>query len=86
MRHPTDGHVSKAGAPPRSTDRWYPMDLPFIETLEQAKHFKLGPEAAQRLARASLSLCWLLPSLMLGRRWLALLHRTVRSKQVHVRK
>ncbi len=26
---------------PKSTDRWYPMGLPFIETLEQAKHFKL---------------------------------------------
>ena len=45
--HPTFGHVSKAGALPRSAEKWYPMDLPFIETLEQAKHFKLGPQVYQ---------------------------------------
>ena len=37
-------HASKAGPLPRSTDRWYPTDLPFIETLDQVKHFKLGPQ------------------------------------------
>jgi hydroxymethylglutaryl-CoA lyase len=36
------GHVSKAGPRPMSKDSFYPMNLPFIETLEQAKHFKLG--------------------------------------------
>lgn len=44
--HPLYGHVSKAGPRPRG-DRLYPMDLPFIETLEQAQHFRLGREAYQ---------------------------------------
>ncbi len=42
--HPLYGHVSKAGPRPRY-DHLYPMDLPHIETLEQAKHFILGPKA-----------------------------------------
>lgn len=42
--HELWGHVSKAGARPRG-DRLYPMDLPFIETPEQAQHFRLGPTA-----------------------------------------
>jgi len=37
------GHVSKAGPRPRG-DRLYAMDMPFIETPEQAQHFRLGPE------------------------------------------
>lgn len=41
--HPLWGHVSKAGPRPRG-DRLYPMDLPFIETLEEAQHFRLGPK------------------------------------------
>ncbi|NJC82957.1 citramalate synthase [Planosporangium mesophilum] len=41
--HRLYGHVSKAGGRPRS-DQLYPMDLPFIETLEQAQHFRLGPD------------------------------------------
>ncbi len=41
---PLYGHVSKAG--PRPTyDKLYDINAPFIETMEQAKHFKLGPEA-----------------------------------------
>lgn len=44
--HRLYGHVSKAGGRPRGEDR-YPMDLPFIETLGQAQHFRLGPEAHQ---------------------------------------
>lgn len=36
------GHVSKAGPRPRG-DRLYAMDMPFIETPEQAQHFRLGP-------------------------------------------
>lgn len=40
--HSLYGHVSKAGPRPRG-DRRYPMDLPCIETLEQAQHFRLGP-------------------------------------------
>jgi hydroxymethylglutaryl-CoA lyase len=40
--HPLWGHVSKAGPRPRGP-KLYPMDLPFIETLDQAKHFISGP-------------------------------------------
>jgi hydroxymethylglutaryl-CoA lyase len=40
--HPLYGHVSKAGPRPRGA-RLYPMDLPFVETLDQAQHFRLGP-------------------------------------------
>jgi len=42
--HRLYGHVSKAGPRPRG-DRLYPMDMPFVETLEQAQHFRLGPQA-----------------------------------------
>ena len=42
--HPLYGFVSKAGPRPRY-NRLYPMDMPRIETLEQAKHFIRGPEA-----------------------------------------
>ena len=42
--HPLWGHVSKAGARPRG-DRLFAMDMPFIETEEQAQHFRLGPAA-----------------------------------------
>jgi hydroxymethylglutaryl-CoA lyase len=42
--HSLWGHVSKAGPRPRG-DRLFPMDLPFIETEEQAQHFRLGPSA-----------------------------------------
>jgi len=40
--HPLWGHVSKTGPRPRY-DRLYAMDMPFIETHEQAKHFLKGP-------------------------------------------
>jgi hydroxymethylglutaryl-CoA lyase len=40
--HPLWGHVSKAGPRPRGP-KLYPMDMPFIETLDQAKHFISGP-------------------------------------------
>lgn len=40
--HPVYGFVSKAGPRPRY-DRLYPMDMPRIETLEEAKHFLKGP-------------------------------------------
>ena len=42
--HSLYGFVSKCGPRPRY-DRLYPMDMPRIETLEQAKHFILGPQA-----------------------------------------
>lgn len=42
---PLYGHVSKAGPRPRRVEKLYDINAPFIETLEQAKHFKLGPKA-----------------------------------------
>lgn len=36
------GHVSKAGPRPRG-DQLFPMDMPFVETAEEAQHFRLGP-------------------------------------------
>jgi hydroxymethylglutaryl-CoA lyase len=41
--HPLWGHVSKAGPRPRG-DRLYPADMPFVETLDEAAHFRKGPE------------------------------------------
>lgn len=38
------GHVTRGGPRPRG-HRLYPMDIPFIETAEQAQHFRLGPGA-----------------------------------------
>ncbi len=40
--HPLWGHVSKTGPRPRY-DRLYPMDMPFVETHDEAKHFLKGP-------------------------------------------
>lgn len=40
----TMGHVSKAGPMPKSPGDWYDPNAPFIETFEEAKHFKLGPD------------------------------------------
>lgn len=40
--HPLWGHVSKAGPRPK-VDEVYPIDMPFVETLEEAAHFKKGP-------------------------------------------
>ena len=42
--HPLYGFVSKAGPRPRY-NRLYPMDMPRIETLVQARHFIVGPKA-----------------------------------------
>lgn len=42
--HSLWGHVSKAGPRPRGA-ALFPMDLPFIETEEQAQHFRVGPTA-----------------------------------------
>ena len=41
--HALHGHVSKAGGFPEG-DRIYPADMPFVETLEEASHFRNGPE------------------------------------------
>ena len=40
--HPLWGHVSKSGPRPRN-DTCYPRDMPFVETLEEASHFRNGP-------------------------------------------
>jgi hydroxymethylglutaryl-CoA lyase len=40
--HPLWGHVSKAGASPHG-DACYPSDMPFVESLEEAAHFRNGP-------------------------------------------
>jgi hydroxymethylglutaryl-CoA lyase len=40
--HPLWGHVSKGGPRPKG-DAVYPRDMPFVETLEEAAHFRKGP-------------------------------------------
>ncbi len=44
--HPLWGHVSKAGPRPRG-QALYPIDMPFVETLEEASHFQRGPSVYQ---------------------------------------
>jgi hydroxymethylglutaryl-CoA lyase len=39
----TLGHVSKAGPRPKTIEEWYDPNAPFVETFEEARHFKLGP-------------------------------------------
>jgi hydroxymethylglutaryl-CoA lyase len=41
--HPLWGHVSKSGPRPRG-EALYPARMPFVETLEEAAHFRQGPE------------------------------------------
>lgn len=41
--HSLYGHTSKAGPRPTNAEDLYPMDMPFIETFEQAAHFLHGP-------------------------------------------
>ena len=41
--HPLWGHISKAGPRP-GPNNLYPIDMPFVETLPEAAHFRLGPE------------------------------------------
>lgn len=41
--HELYGHVSKVGPRPTSDDL-YPMDMPLVETIESAQHFRLGPD------------------------------------------
>lgn len=40
--HSLWGHVSKSGPRPRY-NKLYPMDMPFVETLDEARHFLRGP-------------------------------------------
>jgi len=39
--HALWGHISKAGPRPRG-DEVYPIDMPFVETLDEAAHFRKG--------------------------------------------
>ena len=39
------GHVSRTGPRPMKLEQMYDANAPFVETVEQAKHFKLGPKA-----------------------------------------
>ena len=39
------GHVSRAGPRPQIKSQLYDVNAPFIETLEQAAHFKTGSRA-----------------------------------------
>ena len=41
--HPLWGHVSKAGANPHG-EKCYPADMPFVETLDEAAHFRKGAD------------------------------------------
>lgn len=42
--HELYGHVAKAGPRSRASRR-YPMDMPLVETVEQAQHFRPGPSS-----------------------------------------
>ncbi len=42
---PAFGHVSKAGPRPATPDSLYDPNMPAVESLEAAKHFKNGPQA-----------------------------------------
>jgi hydroxymethylglutaryl-CoA lyase len=44
LGRPLMGHVSKAGPLPRGS-RLYPMNMPFVETFDEARHFINGPES-----------------------------------------
>jgi len=38
------GHVSRCGPRPMKPEQFYDANAPFVETVEQAKHFKLGKQ------------------------------------------
>ncbi|MFH1605526.1 MAG: citramalate synthase [Pseudomonadota bacterium] len=38
------GHVSRAGPRPMKPSQFFDANVPFVETVEQARHFKLGPK------------------------------------------
>ena len=42
---PVFGSTSKAGPRPTSPENWFDPNMPCVETMSQAKHFKLGPKA-----------------------------------------
>ena len=44
LKRTTMGHVSKAGPLPKKPGQWYDPNMPFVETFEEVKHFRLGPK------------------------------------------
>jgi hydroxymethylglutaryl-CoA lyase len=46
--HPAFGHVSKAGPRPTAPQALYDPNIPAVESLAAAKHFKLGPAAYEK--------------------------------------
>jgi hydroxymethylglutaryl-CoA lyase len=40
----TSGHVSRVGPRPSKVSQFFDANIPFVETVEQARHFKLGPK------------------------------------------
>jgi hydroxymethylglutaryl-CoA lyase len=46
--HPAFGHVSKAGPRPTAPQARYDPNIPAVESLAAAKHFKLGPAAYEK--------------------------------------
>ena len=45
---PAYGMVAKAGPRPETPDQFYAPNLPGLESLEAAKHFKLGPKTYEK--------------------------------------
>ena len=45
LGHELYGHVSKAGPRPKQLEQLYDIDMPLVETFEEARHFKTGPSA-----------------------------------------
>jgi len=46
--HPAFGFVSKAGPRPMTPEAFYDANMPAVESLEAARHFKLGPAAYEK--------------------------------------
>ena len=47
----TPGKTSKTGPPPTDPADFYDPNLPFVETHEEARHFKLGAQVAEHQVR-----------------------------------
>jgi hydroxymethylglutaryl-CoA lyase len=67
LGHQLYGFVSKAGPRPRY-GKLYPMDMPFVETLDEAKHFLRGPAtyAQQSSPWKAPITSWMRPTLVNG--------------------
>ena len=51
LGRPSPGHVSKAGPLPLTPAAFYDPNLPFVETHEEARHFRLGDKAPRNAIR-----------------------------------